>query len=144
MGTVRRIFWDTMIHAYWFEDHAKLSDRVQQIYETMLQRGDILCSSPFVLGEVLVGPLRTHDLTAANLIQQFFESKEVTLFPFQPEAARTFAELRANHGLKSLDALHLAAASNAGVDLFLTYDRRLNKLTVPGIKFIVSLDTDLF
>lgn len=133
-----------MIHAYWFEDHAKLSDRVQQIYEAMLQRGDILCSSSFVLGEVLVGPLKTQDPAAADLIQQFFESKEVTLLPFQPEAARIFAELRAYQGLKSLDALHLAVASSAGVDLFLTYDRRLNKLTVPGIKFIASLDTDLF
>jgi len=133
-----------MIHAYWFEDHAKLSHRVQQIYEAMLRRGDVLCSSSFVLGEVLVGPLRTQDLDAANLIQQFFESREITLLPFQPDAARIFAELRANYRLKSLDALHLAVASSAGVDLFLTYDRRLNKLTVPGIKFIASLDTDLF
>lgn len=144
MESVRRIFWDTMIHAYWFEDHAKLSDRVQQIYESMLQRGDLLCSSSFVLGEVLVGPLRTQDVAAADLIQQFFESPEVTLFPFQPQAARIFAELRACQGLKPLDALHLAVAASAGVDLFLTYDRRLNKLTVPGIKFIASLDTDLF
>lgn len=133
-----------MIHAYWFENHPKYGNRIKQIYDSMLQRGDILCSSSFVLGEVLVGPLKTQAFAAADLIQQFFESDQVMLFPFQPKAARTFAELRANHGLKSLDALHLAVASCAGVDLFLTYDRRLNKLVVPGINFIVSIDTDLF
>ena len=133
-----------MIFAYWFEDRAKRSERVKEIYDVMQARGDVLCSSSFVLAEVLVGPLKTKDFAAADLIQQFFQSDLVTLFPFPPEAARTFAELRANHGIKSLDALHLAAASSAGVDLFLTYDRRLNKLVVPGISFIASLETDLF
>lgn len=141
---MRRIFWDTMIHAYWLENHPKYGNRIKQIHDSMLQRGDTLCSSAFVLGEVLVGPLKTQALAAADLIQQFFESEQVMLLPFQPKAARTFAELRANHGLKSLDALHLAVAASAGVDLFLTYDRRLNKLVVPGINFIVSIDTDLF
>ena len=133
-----------MIHAYWLEDHPKYGERVRQIHKTMQQRGDQLCSSPFVLGEVLVGPLKTQNTAAANLIQQFFESEQVTLLPFQPKAARIFAELRADHGLKSLDALHMAVAASAGVDLFLTFDSRLNKLAVPGINFIASLDTDLF
>ena len=54
------------------------------------------------------------------------------------------AELRANHGVKALDALHLSIAATSGVDLFLTHDRRLHKLVVPGLPFIAGLETDLF
>jgi predicted nucleic acid-binding protein len=141
---MRRIYWDTMIHAYWFEDHKKLSDRVQNIYQTMQTRNDTLCSSPFVLGELLVGPLRTSNFTAAELIQQFFYSEIITMLAYPPRASYVFAQLRAQGGVKALDALHLAVAATAGIDLFLTNDKRLQKLAVPGIQFIASLDTDLF
>jgi len=133
-----------MVHAYWFEDHKKLSDRVEQIHESMQRRGDTLCSSLFVLNELLVGPLRTKDTAAADLIVKYFHSSAITLLPYPSRAVRIFAELRAQQGIKSLDALHLATAASAGVDLFLTNDRRLHKAVVPGISFIASLDSDLF
>ena len=133
-----------MVHAYWFEDHKKLSDRVEQIHESMQRRGDTLCSSLFVLNELLVGPLRTKDTAAADLIEKYFHSSVITLLPYPSRAVRIFAELRAQQGIKSLDALHLATAAATGVDLFLTNDRRLHKAVVPGISFIASLDSDLF
>jgi predicted nucleic acid-binding protein len=133
-----------MIHAYWFEDNDALSLRVQQIYSTMQQRGDLLCSSVFVLSELLVGPLKDQNLEAVEAIEQFFDSDAVSMLPYERQCVRTFAELRANHGVKSLDSLHLAIAASAGVDLFLTHDRRLHKLIMPGLPFIASLDTDLF
>lgn len=141
---MRRIYWDTMIHAYWFEDHKNLSDRVLQIHDTMLQRDDTLCSSIFVLSELLVGPLKTQDVAAADLIEQYFRSDAITLLPYTQQAVRLFARLRAQYSVKALDALHLTIAANAGVDLFLTHDRRLHKLLVPGLPFIASLETDLF
>ena len=141
---MRRIYWDTMIHAYWFEDNKALSVRVQHIYSTMLKRGDVLCTSPFVLSELLVGPIKHQDFAAVDAIEQFFDSDAVTMLPYSRQSVRMFAELRAHHGVQSLDAVHLAIAASSGVDLFLTYDRRLHKLTVPGLPFIASLDTDLF
>jgi predicted nucleic acid-binding protein len=133
-----------MIHAYWFEDNDVLSLRVQQIYSMMQKRGDLLCSSVFVLSELLVGPLKDQNLEAIEAIEQFFDSDAITMLPYARQSARAFAELRANHGVKSLDALHLAIAASSGVDLFLTHDRRLHKLILPGLPFIASLDTDLF
>jgi predicted nucleic acid-binding protein len=133
-----------MIHAYWFEDNDALSVRVQHIYSTMQQRGDQLCSSVFVLSELLVGPLKQQNFEAANAIEQFFDSTAVTMLPYTRQCVRTFAELRATHAVKSLDAMHLAIAASANVDLFLTHDRRLHKVIMPGLPFIASLDTDLF
>lgn len=141
---MRRIYWDTMVFAYWLEDHKKLSDRVQQIHRSMQRRGDILCTSLFVLSELLVGPLRTHNEKEADLIEEYFSSPAVTMLAFTPEAVRLFAKLRAEQGLKSLDALHLAIAASSGVDLFLTNDRRLHRVVMPDLPFIASLETDIF
>jgi predicted nucleic acid-binding protein len=38
------------------------------------------------------------------------------------------------------DAIHLAAAAVAGVELFVTNDAKLRKLLIPGIKFFADLD----
>jgi predicted nucleic acid-binding protein len=141
---VRRIYFDTMIYAYWLEDHAALSERVRQIYDAMLRRGDTLCSSLFVLSELLVGPLKVQDTQAAKLIEQYFQSDAVTMLPYTFASVRIFARLRAQHEVRSLDALHLAIAATDRVDLFLTNDHRLQKLVVPGLPFIASLDTELF
>jgi predicted nucleic acid-binding protein len=141
---MRRIYWDTMMYAYWFENHKNLGDRVQHIYKSMQRRGDVLCSSLFVLSELLVGPLRTHDEGAARLIEEYFSSSAITMLTFVPKAARLFAHLRAEQHVKPLDALHLAIAASSGVDLFLTNDRRLHHVVVPDLPFIASLETDLF
>ncbi|HEX9202236.1 MAG TPA: PIN domain-containing protein [Acidobacteriaceae bacterium] len=141
---MRRIYWDTMLYAYWLESNSKYGNRVQQIHQTMLQRSDTLCSSLFVLGELLVGPIKANDAAAASAIQQFFDSDQVTMLPHTSQAVRLFAELRANHGVKALDALHLSLAAASGVDLFLTHDRRLHKVVAPGLPFIAGLETDLF
>jgi predicted nucleic acid-binding protein len=133
-----------MMFAYWLEDHPKYGGRVQDIYEAMSVRGDRLCSSQFALGELLVGPLQLNEEAAADAIEAFFLSDAVTLLPYPHQAVRTFAQLRARDGIKALDALHLAVAASAEVDLFLTNDRRLHRLVVPGIRFIATLETDLF
>ena len=141
---MRRIYWDTMLYAYWLEADNKLSRRVQQIHQTMLQRSDTLCSSLFVLGELLFGPTKTNDSASAASIQRFFDSEAVAMLPYTPQAVNTFADLRANHGIKALDALHLAIAATSEVDLFLTHDRRLHKVSAPGLPFIAGIETDLF
>ena len=141
---MRRIYWDTMLYAYWLEDNNKLSQRVQQIHQTMLQRSDTLCSSLFVLGELLVGPAKANDMAAYSSIQQFFDSDAISMLPHTTQAVHLFAELRANHGVKVLDALHLSISAAGGVDLFLTHDLRLQKLILPGLPFIAGLETDLF
>jgi predicted nucleic acid-binding protein len=141
---MRRIYWDTMLFAYWLEANNKLSQRVQQIHHAMLQRSDILCSSLFVFSELMVGPIKTGDAAAGAAIRQFFESDAVAMLSYTSQAVAIFAELRAKHGVKALDALHLAIAATSRVDLFLTHDRRLSKLVVPGLPFITGLETDIF
>ncbi len=138
-----RVYWDTNLFAYWIEDHPEFGARVGEIRRGMAQRGDRLCASVFTLAELLVLPQRRRNREAAAWIQEMFEA-EVEVLPLALDAAPRFAAIRADSRVAAADALHLAIAATAGVSLFLTNDRRLHKLSVPGIAFIAGLDNGLY
>ena len=139
-----RIYWDSMLFAYWLEDNPAYSSRVQQIYETMRERRDSLCTSVFTVGEVLAGPYKKGAIEEAAPIRDFFRSPRVEILPFTIDTADRFARIRAEHRISPADAIHLATAAQTGVDLFLTNDHRLAGKIIPGIHFIARMDVNLF
>ncbi len=139
-----RIYWDTMLFVYWLEDHPQHAERVQHIFEAMKRRRDTLCSSVVTLGEILTGPYKKNAAESVATIQTFFQPPHVQLIPFTIEAADRYARIRGQHNVTPADAIHLSTASYAGVDLFLTNDRRLQKLVIPGIDFIAGMEVNLF
>ncbi|HEY7334015.1 MAG TPA: PIN domain-containing protein [Bryobacteraceae bacterium] len=138
-----RIYWDTMLFIYWIEDHPIHSTQVQEIYARMQKRRDVLCASALTLGEVLTGLLKRGAIETAAEIRTFFGSSAVEVSSFTRETAEHFARIRATHRVSPADAIHLACAAQSGADLFLTHDRRLKGLMVPGIDFIAGMDVDL-
>jgi predicted nucleic acid-binding protein len=138
------IYWDTMLFVYLLEEHPVHAERVQRILTKMQQRNDALCTSSFALGETLVGPYKRGTRDTAARIREAFRPPFVQVLPFTSEAADQYARIRAEIGVSAADAIHLACAAQAGVDLFLTNDRRLAGQIVPGIQFIAGLDSDLF
>ncbi len=139
-----RIYWDTMLFVYWLEDHPVYFARVQQIYDRMQQRQDVLCASAFTLGELLTGPLKRGVPEAAAGIRTFFASSAIDVTPFTAETAERYAQIRASQRVSPADAIHLACAAQAGTDLFLTNDHRLRDLVIPGIHFIAGMSSELF
>lgn len=142
-GSVSRIYWDTMLFAYWFGDHPVHGDQVRDIYHRMRRRGDVLCASAFSIAEVLTGPLKRGFFEEATRVRAFFGSSAVEVSSFTRETAEHFARIRATQRVSPADAIHLACAAQSGADLFLTHDRRLKGLIVPGIDFIAGMDVDL-
>jgi predicted nucleic acid-binding protein len=138
------IYWDTMLFVYLFEEHPVHAERVQHILMKMQQRNDALCTSSFALAETLVGTYKKGTRDVANRIRESFRPPFVQVLPFTSEEADQYARIRAETGVSAADAIHLACAAQAGVDLFLTNDRRLVGRIVPGIQFIAGLDSDLF
>ena len=80
----------------------------------------------------------------AGQVSKAFHSPGIELISFRPETADHFARIRAHHKVSPADAIHLASACEAGVDLFLTNDHRLQNLILPGIHFIAGMDVSLF
>jgi predicted nucleic acid-binding protein len=141
---VSRIYWDSMVFIYWLESHPAYAPRVEFILQSMLTRGDRLCASHLTLGEVLVGPLKHQQTTLAANVRKLFDGANIEVLPFDRQAAERFAQLRASANITPADAIHLACASASGIDLFLTHDASLQRLSVPGIHFIAGLDVNVF
>ncbi len=133
-----RVFWDTNLFVYLFEDCGALSDRVAALRERMLTRGDALVTSSLTVGEVLVKPIAAgrDDLRRAYE-QALAASAEIV--PFDRRAAVEYARLRQDRAIRPPDAIQLACAAGSAVDLFITNDDRLSRKSVAGIQFITSL-----
>jgi predicted nucleic acid-binding protein len=134
---VTRVFWDTNLFVYLFEG-GEFAARVRQVRLRMLERGDQLLTSALTLGELLVKPgetgeaaVRDHETTIRQI---------ATVLPFDVACAARYAAIRADRTIKAPDAIQLACAATAGVDLFITNDDRLSRKTVPDVKFITSLE----
>ena len=112
--------------------------RVRQLRSRMIERGDQLLTSALTLGELLVKPrekgeaaVRDYDMTIRQV---------ATILPFDAASAPRYAAIRADRTIRPPDAIQLACAATAGVDLFITNDDRLSRKHVPEVKFITSLE----
>jgi predicted nucleic acid-binding protein len=133
-----RIFWDSNLFIYLFEDYGELSGRVVALRQAMLERKDRLLTSTLTLGEILVKPLERGDIELARRYEEAVITT-ASLLPLDLRAAKIYAQLRCDRTLRPPDAIQLASAAAAGVDLFITNDRRLHGKYVEGVQFIVPL-----
>jgi predicted nucleic acid-binding protein len=134
-----RIFWDTNLFVYLFEDYKALSKRTEELRKKMLGRGDQLLTSTLTVGEVLVKPM---EQGASDICQRYEKAITSTavVIPFDLRAAKIYAGLRRDRALRAPDAVQLSCAASVGVDLFVTNDARLQGRHVGGIQFIVPVE----
>jgi predicted nucleic acid-binding protein len=134
-----RVFWDTNLFIYLFEDYGPLSKTTVALRTKMLARGDQLLTSTLTLGEILVKPTERGDIQLCSRYETAITAAALIL-PFDTKAARIYASLRSDRALRPPDAIQLACAAAAGIDLFVTNDARLQRKQVDGIQFIVPLE----
>ena len=134
-----KVFFDTNVFIYMFEGLEPNRSRTLAIRKRMLDRGDRIVTSAMTLGEVLVRPTK---LGQTSLIEQYDRAIRDTaqVVSFDAQMAWRYASLRATHTIRNADAIQLACAAHFGVDLFITNDKNLHKLNVPGIGFIAPLE----
>lgn len=133
-----RIFWDTNLFIYLIEDHGELSERVAKLRKRMIERNDDLYTSTLTLGEILVKPLEAQDEVLARRYEASLR-QGAEIIPFDVEAARLYARIRNDRTIRPSDAIQLACAAQARVDLFITNDERLSMKSIPRIQFVSSL-----
>lgn len=134
-----RVFWDTNLFIYLIEGSGERARRVVRLRERMLERGDQLYASALTLGEILVKPGEAGDTTLQQQYEQTL-SAGAMIVPFDQSAARAYAAIRTDRSIRPSDAIQLACAVNARVDLFITNDDRLSQKVITGIQFLTSLD----
>jgi predicted nucleic acid-binding protein len=136
---VTRIFWDTNLFIYLFEENPEFTPRVLDIRQAMLSRGDRLYTSSLTFGEVLVKPTEKANHQLLGRYRALFQSSAITVIAFDAAAVALYAGIRSDRGIARPDAIQLACAANAEIDLFITNDDRLSQKQVPGVKFVTSL-----
>ncbi len=134
-----RIFWDTNLFIYLFEDKDERSKQVATLRRRMIEREDELLTSALTLGEILVKPRETGNNELAK-VYELAISAVATVLPFDSDAALKFAEIRQDRSIRAPDAIQLACASVARADLFITNDNRLSRKNIRGVQFIQSLE----
>lgn len=135
-----KVFWDTNLFIYLFEENPEWSPQVVNFRRRMLARGDELLTSWLTVGETLSKPIESANAILEKSYLNFFLSGHVQLLPFEGAAAKNNAEIRSRERIKPADAIQLACAAAAKTDLFVTNDNRLTGLVVSGITFITSLE----
>jgi predicted nucleic acid-binding protein len=137
------VYWDSMLFIYYFEAHPEYGPRIAHLLNRMEARRDTLCTNAFAAAEVLAGLQRAEAWNLATRIEGFFRSAELRVLDFRLSTAGRYTKIRSQLRVSPADAIHLASASEAGVDLFLTHDQRLRGKLVAGIQFIAVFNTDL-
>ena len=133
-----RVFWDTNLFVYLVQGHGR-AKQVAALRQRMMEREDELLTSALTLGEVLVKPMEASNQELQQRYENVITAGAVVL-PFDARAAPRFAEIRRDRSIRAPDAIQLACASMAEVDLFITNDDRLSRKRVRGIHFIQPLD----
>jgi len=136
---VSRIFWDTNLFIYLIEDYGKLSERIVSLRQRMNERRDDLYTSTLTVGEILIKPFEANNEILARRYEAALLQSAV-LVPFDRDAARLYARIRHDRTIRPPDAIQLACAAQAQVDLFITNDDRLSTKSVSHIHFITSLE----
>ncbi len=134
-----RVFWDSNLFLYIFENHPDFAPMVEDLWKKMIERRDQLVTSTLTVAEILVKPTARGDEALCRQYERALATTAV-IVPFDLKAARRYAAIRSSTSAKGPDAVQLACASEAEVDLFVTNDHRLRGKHVDGIQFIVGLD----
>jgi len=118
---MRRAYVDTCLFIYWVERSGAVAEAAVHWLES--QTGAAMCVSPLVRLELLAKPLRLGNQALVRSYEMLLARQE--WLSINDDIFARALGLRAEHGLKTPDALHLATALHHGCTDFWTNDDRL-------------------
>jgi predicted nucleic acid-binding protein len=137
---MRRVYLDSCIAIYYVEHHATLSPRVATALFPFTGAQPVAVFSDLTRMECRVWPLRQGNQALLARYDEFFDLPDCIRAAVDTAVFDLATELRAQHGLKTPDALHLATALRAGCEEFWTNDERLAKSASGRIGIVVFDD----
>ena len=130
------IYCDSGILIYWLDQVGPFHLRAESRMLALHNAGDHVAVSDLTRLECRVGALKRRDAAVLKVFDDFFARSDVQLVPMTAAVFDRAAQLRADLNVKTPDALHLAAAIEAGCDCFLSNDHRLSKCTAITIEVL--------
>jgi len=130
---------DTCVFIYFVEEHPRYLPLIEPLFESVDSGRLRIFSSALTLLETLVVPLRAGNAALAEQYENLLtSSRGLTLVDIDRAALRAAAQLRAQSGMSTPDALQVAAALANNCPYYVTNDRRLPQ--VPGLTIVQLSD----
>src|ERR1700682_2316576 len=104
------VFLDTSVVIYYVEQSPVWGPKAAVRLAALQTAGDQMAVSDLVRMECRVGPLKSGAAALLNNFTAFFAAPDVQVFPVTAAVCDRASAIRATHGFKPLDSLHLAAA----------------------------------
>jgi len=125
---------DTAPLIYFIEESPVYLASLRAFFGAVDQGEFTVVTSVLTLTEVLVHPLRqgNHRL-AEDYRRILLQADHISTLAVSEAIAEEAAQLRAQHNLRTPDAIHLATAITSGASSFITNDVRLGGLPIPKI-----------
>jgi predicted nucleic acid-binding protein len=130
---------DTVVFIYFMEDRTEYMPLLEPLFGRMARGEALGVTSDVTLIEVLVVPYRVGDVELAERYESLLtRSRGVHSVPLNRGQLKAAARIRAVHGLKTPDALQIAAALSMGCASFVTNDREIPP--IPGLEIVQLRD----
>lgn len=120
------IAFDSNVLIYTMRLNTDFQDKAVEVFRQIALEGGV-CST-LVITESLYG-----SIVALKQIPILLSST-ITVVSVTPDIAELAGQLKVKHGLKNIDAIHIATALTAGAKTFVTNDQHILNKKVPGIK----------
>jgi predicted nucleic acid-binding protein len=132
---------DTVTLIYYLERHPAYYAAARTLFEK-IERGDISAViSALAFAELLVPAYRAgQPRLAEKVVRILSHYPNLTIIPLSAETAAAAGQLRAEHQLRTPDAIHLATARQAGAKGFITNDKALRKIAGDDFEILLFAD----
>jgi predicted nucleic acid-binding protein len=125
LSTLRLIALDTMVFVYHLADHPRYSALTTAVLDAVESGRLNAVTTTVTLTEILTAPAKAGDQQALQDYEIFLTRfPNLHIAPLDVEMAREAALVRGEAGLRTPDAIQVAAARLAGAEAILTNDRR--------------------
>lgn len=129
-----RVYLDTAPSIYMVE---RISPYASVASQRLSMPEIILVASDLTRMECRIMPLRMNNTTLLQEYDDFFAQTVNEIIGLSRQVMDYAAEVRAQFGFKTPDAIHLAAAVVAGCDVFYTNDLRLDKFPHLTVEVVI-------
>lgn len=130
LGSKRRIGIDTPVFIYYIEQSSPRASAATAILRAVEDGRFEGVTSIITLLEMTIRPLRLGRPEIADTYEALLgDIPNLSIVHLDARVARIGAELRATYGLRTPDALQIAACLANGAEAFVTNDRRLRRVS---------------
>lgn len=117
------VYIDTNIFIYFLDGNKDFLSLVAPFLEAVSAGKIIGYTGDAVIAETMVRPYKIGNLAMIEQFKAFFYREDfLTILPHESKTFDLAAQISAKHGMKLIDALHLATALQAGCKYLITQD----------------------